>query len=423
MLRFAPSPTEDMSIGQLRVALFNFIMSKKLNEKLLIRIEDTEKEKNIESKDKEILELLSLFSIDYESVVYQSESIKYHQKLAMQLMTQKKAFSCFCSDEKLNELKENAKKAKEPFVYDGFCEKLSNEAILEVNAPFTVRIKKPEAKIQFTDLIKGEFEYSPFDVDSFIILRHDKSANSNYACGVDDMLYNISIVIREEKHLENTPKQIHIRNALGYTEEIKYLHLPAILNTQTTSVKHLIDEGFLPSAIANYLVLLGNNTPTEIFTLEEAIEWFDIKGLSKEPVKFDIDKLKFINRKHLEKLDDLRLSKLLGFADTDIGKLAKVYLEEVSTLKEIKIKIDAIFSQKTSYKESEEEFIKIKKCLQKAQFFDDFDEFKKYITNETQLKDESLLKPLTYILTGNKNTLNLSTIYPLIKNYLGEIVK
>lgn len=423
MLRFAPSPTEDMSIGQLRVALFNFIMSKKLNEKLLIRIEDTEKEKNIEGKDKEILELLSLFSIDYESVVYQSESIKYHQKLAMQLMTQKKAFSCFCSDEKLNELKENAKKAKEPFVYDGFCEKLSNEAILEVNAPFTVRIKKPEAKIQFTDLIKGEFEYSPFDVDSFIILRHDKSANSNYACGVDDMLYNISIVIREEKHLENTPKQIHIRNALGYTEEIKYLHLPAILNTQTTSVKHLIDEGFLPSAIANYLVLLGSNTPTEIFTLEEAIEWFDVKELSKEPVKFDIDKLKFINRKHLEKLDDLRLSKLLGFADTDIGKLAKVYLEEVSTLKEIKIKIDAIFSQKTSYKESEEEFIKVKKCLQKAPFFDKFDEFKKYITNETQLKDESLLKPLTYILTGNKNTLNLSTIYPLIKNYLGEIVK
>ena len=148
MLRFAPSATVDMNIGNLRVAIFNYILSKQLNEDLLIRIEDIDKEKNIEGKDKEILELLSLFSIDYKSIAYQSENLKYHQKMAMQLMSKKKAFSCFCSDEKLQELKDEAKKDSKPYEYDGFCSMLSDETVINCNAPFTVRIQKPMDNIQ-----------------------------------------------------------------------------------------------------------------------------------------------------------------------------------------------------------------------------------------------------------------------------------
>lgn len=433
MLRFAPSPTGDMHIGNLRVALFNFIMSKKLNEELLIRIEDTDKERNIEGKDKEILEILNLFSIDYARVVYQSGNLKYHQKLAMQLMSQKKAFACFCSDEKLEELREDAKKEGKPFRYDGFCASLSDQAVLEVNAPFTVRIKKPDENIKFTDLLKGDFDYSPFDVDSFIILRHDKTPTYNYACAVDDMLYDISMIIRGEDHVSNTPKQIHIRNSLGYDKEIKHVHLPIILNAATgkkmskrdneSSVKWLIEQGFLPVAIANYLVLLGNKTPSEIFTLEEAIEWFEISNISTSSAKFDIDKLRFINRKHLSMLDDLRLSKLLGFADEQIGKLGKLFLEEASTLKEIKEKLDLIFTKKQSCEGFEEETNKIMECLKNASFIEDFEELKKYITEQTSLKGKNLFKPLRYVLTGRENGPNLSDIYPFIKNYLGEIVK
>ncbi len=114
MLRFAQSPTKDMSIGDLRVAIFNHIVSKQLNEKLLIRIEDTDKEKTIEGKDKELLELLNLFSIGYEGVFHQSDNLKYHQKLTMQLMGQKNAFACFCSDAKIEELKEEVKKKNKP---------------------------------------------------------------------------------------------------------------------------------------------------------------------------------------------------------------------------------------------------------------------------------------------------------------------
>ncbi|PLY06596.1 MAG: glutamate--tRNA ligase [Arcobacter sp.] len=421
MLRFAPCPTNEMTMSNLRVAIFNYILSKQLNEKLLIRIDDIDKEKNIEGKDKEILELLALFSIDYSHVVYQSENLKYHQKLAMQLMSKKKAFSCFCGDEKLNELKEKAEKDGKPFTYDGFCETLSDETVLNVNAPFTVRIKNPESNIKFSDELKGDFDYSAFDVDSFIILKHDKTPTYNYACAVDDMLYDISMIIRQEDHLLDTPKQIHIRNSLNYDKIVKHIHLPLISNEN--SVKSLIDEGFLPSAIANYLVLLGNKTPIEIFTLEEAVEWFDIKNISKDESKFDIDKLKFINKEHLKIIDDMRLSKILGFADTDIGKLGKIFLDEDSTIKEIKSKIESIFAHKTTCVGFEGEFSKLKECIINAPFIDNFDDFRKYITEKTGLEGKSLDKPLIYILTGRDNESNISDIYSLIKNYLGEIIK
>ena len=433
MLRFAPSPTGDMHIGNLRVAIFNYIVSKQLNEGLIIRIEDTDKARNIEGKDKEILEILNLFSIDYVSVFYQSENLKYHQKMALQLMTQKKAFACFCSDTKLEELKEESIKKGIPFRYDGFCETLSNETVLNTNAPFTVRLKKPDHNIKFTDVLKGDFDYAPFDVDSFIILRQDKTPTYNYACSVDDMLMDISMVIRGEDHVSNTPKQIHIRESLGYTKEIKYVHLPIILNAQTgkkmskrddaSSVKWLIEQGFLPSAIANYLVLIGNKTPTEIFTLEEAIKWFKIENVSKSGAKFDIDKLRFINRKHIEMLDEMRLSKILGFADENIGKLAKLYLEEASTIKEIKAKLDDIFSVKTTLEGFEEESKKVKEVLQKTSYFESYDDLKNHVTENTALKGKNLFKPLRYILTGVENGPNLADIYPFIKNYIGEIVR
>ncbi len=429
MLRFAPSPTKDMDLTSLRVAIFNYILSKQLDEQLLIRIEDINKDENIEGKDKEILEMLSLFSIEYSHVIYQSENLKYHQKLAMQLMSKKKAFSCFCGDEKLKELKEEAKKKNIPYSYDGFCETLSDETVLNVNAPFTVRIKKPTSNIKFCDKLKGDFDCTPLEIDSFIILNHDKTPTYDYACSVDDMLSDISTVIRSEEHISSTAKQIHIRNELNYQKQIDYIHLPIILDSQTAKkedlilVKYLIEEGFLPSAIANYLVLLGNKTPKEIFSLEEAFEWFDINNISKEPVKLDIEKLRFINRKHLENIDEMRLSKILGFADTDIGKLGKVFIEEASTISEIKAKIEMIFAPKSTCEGFEQEFTKIKECLQNAPFYNDFTSLKEYIIKETGLKDKNLFTPLRYILTGRIEGPNISDIYPFIKNYLGEIIK
>ncbi len=423
MLRFAINPINDINIDDLRIVLYNYIISKQLNEKLLIRIDNLEEDKLIEGKDKEILETLSLFSIDYENTIYQSDNLKYHQKLAMQLMNQKKAFACFCSNEKLEELKDEAKKQNKIFEYDGFCESLSDETVLNVNSPFTVRIKKPETKIEFNDLLKGKLSFSPSEIDSFIILNHDKTPTYNYACAVDDMLYDISTVIRKEAYSVNSAKQIHIRNLLNYDKKIDYIHIPNLETKDNYTIKSLIDDGFLPVAIANYLVLLGNKPHDEIFTIEDAIEWFDIKKISQKVLQLDIDKLKYLNKKHLEEMDEMRLSKILGFADVDIGKLAKFFLEDSSTIKEIKEKINLVFSQKLDYQGSQEDFQQIKECLKNAPFLETFEELETYILNETNLKKENILAPLTYLLIGKEKNKNISKIYSLIKNYLGEIIK
>jgi glutamyl-tRNA synthetase len=426
MLRFAPSTTADLNIGNLRVAILNHILSKQLNIELLIRIDDTDKKNNIEGKDKEILELLGLFSIDFSRVVYQSENIKYHTQMAMKLLLDKKAFNCFCSDEALELDKQKAKQEGKSYSYSGFCQTISDETKFNCNAPFVVRLKKPEQPIQFKDLIKGELSYKANEVDSFVILKHDKSPTGNFASAVDDMLSDISTVIRSEEQLSYTPKQIHVRESLGYDKKIQYIHLPDISNLgkeDSSSVKYFIDEGYLPVAIANYCVQLGYNTPKDIFTIEEAIEWFDIGKISKEPIKFDRDKLNFINKEYLQAMDELRLSKILGYADKDLGTLGKIYLEECNTTKEIKSKLDGIFSSKKSLESFEQEFKIVKESLINAPFIEDFEEFTKYIAQKSDLKGEKLMIPLYYAITGTKSGPDLKEIYPLIKNYLGEIVK
>ena len=144
------------------------------------------------------------------------------------------------------------------------------------------------------------------------------------------------------------PKQDLVRSSLAYEKKIECFHLPIILNDMdekmsmsedASNVKWLLEEGFLPEAIANYLILIGNKTPKEIFTMSEAIEWLDLNSILKSPARFDITMLRHINHEHLNNLDDKELSRYVGFADEEIGKLAKVYLEEVSTTKELKSKI------------------------------------------------------------------------------------
>ena len=424
MLRFIQSPTKDIDISDLRIAIFNHIVSKQLNKKLMVRIEDNDKQKNIEGKDKEILEILNLFSIDYEGVFHQSDNLKYYHKLAMQLMGQKKAFACFCSNEKIEELKKEAKKKNKPYEYDGFCQNLSDETVLNVNAPFIVRIVKPEDNIAYKDLLKKEFSFKPWEIDSFAILKQDKTPSSNYAHAVDDMLFDISTVITSDDFINDTAKQIYIRKLLNYDKEIEFIHLPKVNSDKKYScVKSLIDEGFLPSAIANYLVILGNKTPKEIFTLEEATEWFDIKSVSNEAVDFDIEKLKEINKKYLMDVENMRLSKILGFADDDIGKLAKLFLNDSFTIKELKEKIDLVFAPKSTCEGFEDEFVELKLAINDAPFIDSFSEFKLYLMEKTGLKEERLMIPLTYILTGKTKKTDISEVYPLIKNYLGEITK
>ncbi len=431
MLRFAPSPTGDMHIGNLRVALFNYIVAKQRGERFIVRIEDTDIERNIEGKDKEIVELLKTFGIEFDDLLYQSQNFHFHQNFAYKLLEQKKAFACFCTPEELEAERERARIEKRPYRYSGKCVDLPLEEAAKRSGKFVIRIKKPTEPIAFKDLIKGELSFEPFEVDHFVILRADGRPTYNFACAIDDMLSDITLVIRGEDHLSNTPKQIHVRRALGYDKEIEYAHLPIILNEdgkkmskrdKASSVKWLLDEGFLPEAIANYLILLGNKTPKEVFTIAEAIEWFDLQNVSKAPAKFDIEKLRFINRAHLQMMSPQELAKKLGI-DEDFGDLAKLYLEEASTLKELKEKISPILAKERNFKEFESEALTLKDIILQMELPEDFDQFKKELMERSGLKGKRFFKPLRLLLTNAEHGPEVSEIYKALRKRLKEVIQ
>ncbi|MBW1382403.1 glutamine--tRNA ligase, partial [Campylobacter jejuni] len=386
--------------------------------------------RNIAGKEEEIKEILNLFSISWQHYYIQSENLKFHRQMALKLVSEKKAFACFCTEEELEAKKELAKKQGKAYRYDGTCEKLADIDVLECEKPFVIRLKKPTHTMKFTDFIKGELSFEPENIDSFVIMRTDKTPTYNFACAVDDMLENVTCIIRGEDHVSNTPKQEHIRASLGYNKAMTYAHLPIILNEEGvkmskreahSSVKWLLESGILPSAIANYLIMLGNKTPCEIFTLEEAIKWFDISKVSKAPARFDLKKLLQINREHIKMIKDDELNKILDL-NKDLAPLAKFYTQEASTIKELKEKMQAIFNAK-NFGEFETECKILKELLKDIELFENYEDFKNELLNKSNLKGKKFFMPLRITLTGNIHGPELSDLYPYIKNFIHELAR
>ena len=423
MLRFAPSPTHDMHIEELRVGLINYIISIQRNEELVIRMEDTDTAHNIEGKDKEILDILGLFGIEYANVIYQSENLRYHRMMALQLLQDKKAFSCFCTPAELEAKRKLAEKENKPFVYDDTCSHLRADMVIDNENPFTIRLRRPEAAVVVTDLIKGELTFTPEEVDAFVIMHAEKYPTYTFASAVDDILSDISLVIRSEAQLSDASKMTAIRNALSYDKTMEYAHLPTILSDEKISVKGLLEEGFLPSAIINYLMTLGNETPKDLFSMKEAIAWFDFSHVSSSPARFDMEKLKSMNTKHLRNLDDKELSRYVGFADEAMGKVAKLYLEEARTLKELRPKIEAIFAPKVIPTALTKEVEAMRKAIANAPHMESFDAFTSQMIKDSQLEGESFNRSLALLLTGDENSTKVAELYVHLKDYLGEIVK
>ena len=433
MYRFAPSPTGDMHIGNLRAAIFNYLCARKSGQDFILRIEDTDTARNIEGKDEEIKEILRVFGISWQHFYVQSENLRQHRQMALKLVAEKKAFACFCTSEILEQKKEAAKKAGKAYRYDGACEHLSDSEVLENDKPFVIRLKKPQKAMEFTDLIKGQLHFEPENIDSFVIMRADKTPTYNFACAVDDMLEGVSCIIRGEDHTSNTPKQEHIRASLGYDKAMIYAHLPIILNDEGqkmskreahSSVKWLLEQGILPCAVANYLILLGNKTPREIFTLDEAVEFFDIKKISKSPARFDIKKLLQINREHIRLLDDEKLNEILGFKGKNLANLARFYTQEASTINELKEKLNAIFGAK-NFGEFKDECEKIKGILNSPEFelAKDYESFKNELMQKSGLKGKNFFMPLRLVLTNSAHGPELSELYGLLKPFVKDIVR
>lgn len=424
MLRFAVSPTDDMRLDTLRIALYNYIVSQQRKEDFIVRIEDMNKEKNINGMDDEILDLLALFGVKYSQVIHQSQNVRFHSAMALQLVHERKAFSCFCSDDWLEKKQEEAKQAGKAYSYDDACRNLPAELIIDNTNPFSIRVTRPDADVIIHDKILGDKNFTPDNVDSFVILNQDKKPTYNFAVGVDDMLSDISLIIRSEEFIEETPKQEHIRAVLKYEKQVEYAHLPIMENLNyILSIKELLKEGFLPEAILNYLVSIGNKVPQEIFTLEEAIEFLDLTEVSKEPVSFKMDVLKEINRAHLRALDAKELSRYVGFADAEIGALTRVYLNEVSTTKELKTKIAPIFAERNIPGAFVKECTTLANVIKSAPYFEEYAAFKSYIIKESGLEGDTYLIPLRLLLTNATEGPEIAEIYKYLKNYIGEIVK
>ena len=409
MLRFAPSPTGDMHIGNLQVAIINYLVAQQRHDQFLVRIEDTDTTRNIQGKDSEIMMILEKFALKHDAVYHQSEHLRIHQTLAIRLLKEKRAFVCQCQEE--------------PCL--GHCEGLDQEEYQKLKAsgdPFVIRLKNPTTPIEYDDLIQGKITADPQSLEELIILDREGNPSANFATACDDMLSNIDCVIQEEASLPNTPQQIHIKQALGYEIPTQYAHLPMIKQESMISVKSLFEQGFVPDAILNYLILLSHpDAPQQIFTLPEAIAWFEIQKISKVPQDFEIDTLRHINREHLKQMDDRTLSTLFGFADPEIGKLAKLYLSGSSTINELEANIRPIFKPKNFEGEWGESMRVMEKIIYHAPLFESFEAFETHIAQESGLEGDALHHPLRVLLTGATSGPELSEIYPFIKSYLLEV--
>ena len=307
--RFAPSPTGTLHIGGLRTALFNYVYSKQNNGKFLIRIEDTDRERSTKEFEKNILDNLSSIGLTPdENPINQSERNEIYVKAAEKIIESGKAYWCDCSPEDLEQMrKEQAEAGKKP-MYDGRSRNLG----LSKTDKTVLRLATPESgEIVVKDLIRGEIKFNNNELDDLILLRSDGTPTYHLCNVVDDFEQNITTVIRGEDHISNTPRQIHIQNALGYPE-LEYAHLPLVLGTDkkrlskrnaATSLEEYREKGYLDSAIINALARLGwSQGNNEVFYLTDLIKEFNIKDVQKAGAIFDISKLDWLNSQHLANL-------------------------------------------------------------------------------------------------------------------------
>ncbi len=349
-VRFAPSPSGSLHVGNVRTALFNWLFARKNRGAFILRIEDTDVERTFQSAYQGILEDLSWLGLNWDEGPYkQSERLDIYKSYAFRFLEDKLAYKCFCSPEELEREREEALRSGKPPRYSGRCANLSQEEVDSLEAkglPYSIRFKIPkDAYFVVDDMIRGRIE---FDVNAitgdFIILRSDGMPTYNFAVVIDDYLMKITHVIRGEDHLSNTPRQLLIYKALG-VEPPRFAHLPMIVGSDRSklskregslSIKELREQGFLPEGVVNYLALLGwSPKGDEIKTLNELIEEFSLEDVSPSPSAYDPAKLRWINRHHIMKLDE---EKLLEYTRPFLGDLNNYptdwLLRSVASIKE-----------------------------------------------------------------------------------------
>ncbi len=369
--RYAPSPTGNMHIGNLRTALYGYLFAKKMGGDFVVRIEDTDQARFKEDATKIIFDTLKQTKLDYDEgpgkegdcgPYYQSMRRDIYKKYALELIEKGAAYYCFCTDEQLENDRKAAEDKGEVYKYPKTCLKLSKEEVqmrLDRGDSYVIRQNTPlSGSISFDDVIFGTITVDCSDLDDMILLKSDGLPTYNFANVVDDHLFGITHVMRGSEYLSSTPKYNLLYKAFGWEPPI-YVHLPLIMRDAThklskrngdMSFGDLMDNGYLPDAVVNYITLLGWNDGSnkEIYTREELIEAFSLEGISKSPSIFDVPKLKWMNGEYIKAMDFEEFFALAKpwiekdekLSIYDPRKLAKLIQSRIEILADIPEKLD-----------------------------------------------------------------------------------
>jgi glutamyl-tRNA synthetase len=316
-LRFAPSPTGYLHVGGARTALFNWLLARRIGGKFLLRIEDTDKARSTDDSTRAIFEGLEWLGLDWdEEVVFQGANLERHRADAERLLADGKAYRCFCTADELATRRAAAEAAGGAFAYDRRCDALPKAEIerrLAAGAPFVVRFRVPAGDTSWDDLVHERINFPNKDIDDFVILRSDGTPIYNLAVVSDDIAMRVTLVMRGDDHISNTPKQIMLYEALGAALP-RFAHLPMIHGTDgkklskrhgATAVGDYQHLGILAPAMVNFLALLGwspGGDFEEVMTLDQLIHAFKEEGLLRKASVFDTKKLEWMNGQHLAKM-------------------------------------------------------------------------------------------------------------------------
>ncbi|VEB38267.1 glutamate--tRNA ligase [Legionella cherrii] len=308
--RFAPSPTGFLHVGGVRTALFSWLYAKRHHGQFILRIEDTDQERSTKESVQAILDGMSWLGMDYdEGPFYQTERYDRYNQVAQQFLNEGKAYRCECSKERLEALRTAQLAAKEKPRYDGHCR---DKNLPFSDKPYVIRFKNPEqGTVSFHDEVYGEIHVANSELDDLILVRSDGHPTYNFAVVIDDIDMKITHVIRGDDHINNTPRQINLFQALNAPIPV-FAHLPMILGEDgkrlskrhgAVSVLQFKELGVLPHALLNYLVRLGwSYGDQEIFSINEMIECFELKNVSRGVSSFNYEKLYWLNQ-HYQKND------------------------------------------------------------------------------------------------------------------------
>lgn len=476
-LRFAPSPTGYLHIGGLRTALYNYLYAKQKGGKFLLRIEDTDRTRYVEGAIENLIHELKWAGVEADEGVcldengkitevgecgpyIQSERVEkgIYNRYAEELIENGYAYYCFCSKERLDDVKNQQKADGKIPRYDGLCRGVSIEDAKKRIAngeSYVIRLKLPENRdIVFEDVIKGRITINTNDMDDQVLIKADGFPTYHFAVVVDDHLMGITHIVRGDEWISSTPKHIYLYEALGFEKPI-FVHLPTVLNksgkklskrNDDASVEDFRLKGYLPEALINYLALVGWSPESneEILSLDEMVKQFSFDRVSKSGGVFDVDKLDWVNAQYIRKMEVSELAKLVkpylvkaGFIKEDICEkrlelITKTFQESISRLPEIVEQSRFLFEDVTvepeALKMRNVEHIEILKEKMKEELsqIEEMDEetakgFMKKVQKVSGFKGKDLYMPVRALLTGQVHGPELSNILEILGK--GEILR